>query len=651
MARNLKSRLWTASFLALPAALACLHGSPATRPPALPGAPFVDVVAGSGISFREHNGAKGGKELIETFTSGCGLLDYDNDGLPDIYFVNGAAIPSLRKEAPEYNNRLYRNVGNFKFVDVTEAAHAEGRGYGMGVAVGDYDNDGFPDLYVTNFGQNQLLHNRGDGTFEDATEKAGVGGGGWSTSAAFFDYDRDGYLDLFVARYVEYELGKHPPCGQERGLVSYCLPDLFQPMTALLFHNNHDGTFTDVSHAAGIDRVKGRGLGVTVGDYDGDGWPDIFVANDRGRNFLFHNKGNGTFEEVGLPAGIAYSMDGMARAGMGTDFGDYDQDGWLDILVNNFQAEGTALFHNANGQFFTDVGGQVGLHDSSYPYVVFGGKFVDYDNDGLLDIFAVSGHTQDDVSAYQPYITYPEPKLLFRNVGGSFARVDDGAKGALAQLRVSRGAAFGDLDNEGTVDVVVNNTNDFPQIMRNMAGRDNKSLLIKLVGSKSNRDGIGTRLEAHFGNHVQLFEAKSAASYLSANDLRVHVGLGTSPQIDELVLRWASGKVQNVHNLPAGYLHVISEDRGVIGSTKLAPGPRQLAQTRDMLGALTGGFPQSNFVTQFELAKPQLPQDFQLSLPSQVVEQRRMCAGRRRTWIPPAPRLASPWPTGSLGRF
>ena len=369
----------------------------ATRPPDLPSAPFVDVLAGSGISFREHNGAKGAKELIETFTSGCGLLDYDNDGLQDIYFVNGAALPSLRKEGPEYKNRLYRNVGNFKFVDVTESAHAEGRGYGMGVAVGDYDNDGFPDLYITNFGQNQLLHNRRDGTFEDVTEKAGVGGGGWSTSAAFFDYDRDGYLDLFVARYVEYELGKHPPCGRERGLLSYCLPDLFQPTTALLFHNNHDGTFTDVSHAAGIDRVKGRGLGVTIGDYDGDGWPDIFVANDRGRNFLFHNKGDGTFEEVGLPAGIAYSMDGMARAGMGTDFGDYDQDGWLDILVNNFQAEGTALFHNSNGQFFTDVGGQVGLHDPSYPYVVFGGKFVDYDNDGLLDIFAVSGHTQDDV--------------------------------------------------------------------------------------------------------------------------------------------------------------------------------------------------------------------------------------------------------------
>ena len=570
MDRSLRPRLWFGSLLLVPAGIVFLFSSQLRRGSDVASPPFVDVRASSGITFREHNGARGGKELIETFTSGVGLLDYDNDGLLDVYLVNGAAIPSLRKEGSEYANRLYRNLGNFKFVDVTQAAHAEGRGYGMGVAVGDYDNDGFPDLYITGFGQNQLLHNRGDGTFEDVTEKAGVGGGGWSTSAAFFDYDRDGYLDLFVARYVAYEIGNHPSCGDEkRGLLSYCLPDLFQPMTALLFHNNHDGTFTDVSHAAGIDRVKGRGLGVTIGDYDGDGWPDIFVANDRGRNSLFHNKGDGTFEEVGLPSGIAYSMDGVARAGMGTDFGDYDQDGWLDILVNNFETEGTALFHNSRGQFFTDVGGEVGLRDDSYPYVVFGGKFVDYDNDGFLDIFAASGHTQDDITAYKPEITYPEPKLLFRNVNGHFRRVLDGPQGALSQLKVSRGTAFGDLDNDGSIDVVVNDTNDFPEILRNMAGGQNRSLMIKLVGTKSNRDGIGTRLEVHYGNHVQILEAKSAASYLAANDMRVHVGLGACSQIDELILRWPSGRVQTVRNLASGYLHVISEDQGVISSTRL----------------------------------------------------------------------------------
>ena len=574
MKRNLRLGCWLGGLWLVSTGGAYFVSSGLAQQRAAAVSPFCDACPTSGITFRQHNGAIGGKELIETFTSGCGVLDYDNDGLLDIYLVNGAAIPSLRKEGQEYSNRLYRNLGNLKFVDVTQAAHAEGRGYGMGVAVGDYDNDGFPDLYVTNFGQNQLLHNRGDGTFEDVTEKAGVGGGGWSTSAAFLDYDRDGYLDLFVARYVVYELGKHPRCGdQQRGLLSYCLPDPFQPMTDLLFHNNRDGTFTDVSHAAGIDAVRGRGLGVTVGDYDGDGWPDIFGANDRGRNFLFHNKGDGTFEEVGLPAGVAYSMDGVARAGMGCDFGDYDQDGWLDILVNNFETEGTALFHSLKGEFFTDAGGEVGLRDVSYPYVVFGGKFVDYDNDGLLDIFAVSGHTQDDITDYKPHITYPEPKLLFRNVGGRFTRVDDGPQGVLSRLKVSRGAAFGDLDNDGSVDVVVNNTNDSPEILRNEARSQQKSLLIKLVGTKSDRDGIGTRLEVHYGTHVQILEAKSAASYLAANDLRVHVGLGASPQVDELILRWPSGKVQTLHDLSAGYLHVVSEDRGVLSSVKLAVKP------------------------------------------------------------------------------
>lgn len=565
----MRRRAFIQSLLFAPIEVAWLSAFPTKERRAVFFSPFSDVCVSSGITFCQHNGATGTHELIETFASGCGILDYDNDGLYDIYMVNGAAIPSLSKDGPQYANRLYRNVGDFKFVDVTEAAHAEGRGYGMGVAVGDFDNDGFSDLYITSFGQNQLLHNRGDGTFEDVTEKAGVAGGGWSTSAAFFDYDKDGFLDLYVARYVVYVLGNHPACGYKPGVTSYCRPDLFEPMTDLLFHNNGDGTFTDVSHASGIDRVKGRGLGVTVGDYDGDGWPDIFVANDRDRNFLFHNKRDGTFEEIGMPAGVAYSMDGKARSGMGTDFGDYDQDGWLDIMVNNFEAEGIALFRNSKGQFFTDVSGEVGLRDPSYPYVGFGGGFLDYDNDGLLDVFAACGHTQDDISNYRPDISYPEPKLLFRNLGGRFARVDDGPRGTLSRLKVSRGAAFGDLDNDGCVDVVVNNTNDHPEILKNEAGIRQNSLLIRLVGATSNRDGIGTRLEVQYGTHFQILEAKSAASYMSANDLRVHVGLGDSPEVTKLVLRWPSGTVQTFHNLLAGYLHVISESQGVMSSTRL----------------------------------------------------------------------------------
>jgi hypothetical protein len=531
---------------------------------------FSDVREGSGIKFRHRNGALGEKELIETFASGVAVFDYDNDGLLDIYLVNGASLPSLQKASPDYFNRLYHNEGGLRFSDVTLKAGVEGQGYGMGAATGDYDNDGHVDLYVTNFGRNLLFHNRGNGTFEEVGEKAGVAGGGWSTSAAFFDYDRDGYLDLYVCRYVVYETGRKPQCGEtQRGLLSYCIPDVYEPMTHLLYRNNKDGTFKDVSREAGIDKVKGRGLGVTVGDYDGDGWPDLFVTNDRSRNFLFHNKGDGTFEEVALPSGVALSTEGMARAGMGTDFGDYDQDGWVDILVNNFETEGAALFRNLDGHFFEDVGGVVGLNEPSYPYVVFGGRFVDYDNDGRLDVFVVSGHTQDDVDQYKPHVTYPEPKLLFHNVGGRFSLVPDSPHGVLSRLKVSRGAAFGDLDNDGDIDVVVNNTNDFPEILRNDIGTRQNSLLLKLIGTKSNRDGIGTRLEVRCGENVRILEAKSAASYMSANDMRVHVGLGTVRQIDELTLRWPSGRTQSIRNLAAGFLHVISEEKGLVNSVKL----------------------------------------------------------------------------------
>jgi len=535
---------------------------------------FSDVQESSGVDFRHRNGALGEKELIETFASGVAVFDYDNDGLLDIYLVNGASLPSLQKEGPDYFNRLYHNEGGLRFSDVTFKAGVQGQGYGMGAATGDYDNDGYVDLYVTNFGQNLLFHNRGDGTFEEVAEKAGVTGGGWSTSAAFFDYDRDGYLDLYVCRYVVYETGRKPRCGEiQRGLLSYCIPDVYEPMTHLLYRNNKDGTFKDVSREAGIGEVKGRGLGVTVGDYDQDRYPDLFVANDRCRNFLFHNKGDGTFEEVALPSGVALSTEGMARAGMGTDFGDYDQDGWLDILVNNFETEGAALFRNLDGHFFEDVGGAVGLNEPSYSYVVFGGRFVDYDNDGRLDVFVVSGHTQDDVDQYKPHVTYPEPKLLFRNLGGLFSVVRDSPHGPLSRLKVSRGAAFGDLDNDGDIDVVVNNTNDFPEVLRNDIGTRQNSLLLKLWGSKSNRDGFGTRLEVRCGRDLRVLEAKSAASYMSANDPRVHVGLGTFPQIDELVLHWPSGKTQSIRDLAGGFLHLISEEKGLVNSVKLQGKP------------------------------------------------------------------------------
>lgn len=535
--------------------------------------PFVDMQETAHIHFKRLDGADGKKELIETMGSGVAIIDYNDDGLPDVFLVNGAVLPSLTKTDPAFFNRLYRNDGGFRFTDVTESAGLQGAGYGMGVAMGDYDNDGFPDLYVTNYGENELYRNRGDGTFVNETSRAGVAAGGWSTSAAFFDYDRDGYLDLFVCRYVLYEVGKEPSCGdRQRGLLSYCLPDLFKPATDLLFHNNGDGTFRDASHEAGIGGFHGRGLGVTVGDFDRDGWPDIFVANDRSRNFLFRNKHNGTFEEVSLPSGVAYSMDGQARAGMGTDFGDFNGDGWPDIVVNNFETEGIGLFQNVHGKYFIDMGGQARLRDPSFPYVGFGGKFFDYDNDGRLDIFVANGHTQDDVSSYKATITYPEPKLLFRNLGNVFSVLSDAPGGALSTLKVSRGAAFGDLDNDGAIDVVVNNTNDFPQILRNTTDMGNNVILLKLVGSQSHRDGIGTKIEVRCDRQRQFLEAKSAASYLSANDLRVHVGLGPCRVINEIILQWPSGQLEKLRDLRSGYLYVVSEDKGVQQSKKLGSG-------------------------------------------------------------------------------
>ena len=525
---------------------------------------FADMQRQTGINFKRLTGAHGTKELVETMGSGVAVFDYNGDGLPDIYLVNGALLPSLSKKDPAYFNRLYRNDGGFHFTDVTLAAGVQGYGYGMGAAVGDYDNDGFPDLYVTNFGNNEFYRNRGDGTLVNVTKRAGVEAGGWSTSAAFLDYDHDGYLDLFVCRYVDYQLGKGPQCGdRERGLVSYCIPDMFEPSTNLLFRNNGDGTFRDVSREAGIGGYRGRGLGVTVADFDGDGWPDIFVANDRSRNFLFHNKGDGTFEEVALPAGVAYSMDGSARAGMGTDFGDYNADGWPDILVTNFETEGLALFENFRGKYFVDLQGPLRLRARTHPYVGFGGTFLDYDNDGRLDIFVANGHTQDDIGSYKPDITYAQPKLLFHNSGTEFTLVRDGPGGPLSQLKVSRGAASGDLDNDGAVDLVINNTNDFPQILRNQIGMQNHRFALKLVGSRSNRDGIGTSVRVECGKEVQFREVKSAASYLSANDLHVNIGLGKCESADEIMLRWPSRTVQTLRNVRSGFVYRISEDKGL----------------------------------------------------------------------------------------
>jgi len=528
----------------------------------------------TGIRFVHRTGAMGTKELMEPFGSGCGLFDYDNDGDLDALFINGASIPSMQKTGPEFYNRFYRNDGGFRFTEVTEQAGLKGTGYGMGCATGDYDNDGFVDLYLTTFDGNQLLRNDGRGGFADVTERAGVKGGKWSTSAAFFDYDKDGFLDLYVCRYLVWEVGKGPFCGSRNvGMKSYCLPDNFPPIKDLLYRNNGDGTFTDVSTQTGINSVEGKGLGVVTGDVDLDGWPDIFVANDRHRNLLWQNKGDGTFEDIGSMAGVAYSPNGTRRAGMGTDIADFNEDGWPDVMVTNFSDEGIGVFRSYESAYFEDEAATLGVMIPSLPYVIFGARLCDFDNDGWLDLFAVTGHILDNINLYRSDRTYEGPKLLFRNTGGEFQIVSDHT-GALSRMCVGRGAAFGDIDNDGDVDIIVNNSNSSPSILQNESNSGNRSLLISLKGSKSNRDGVGTRVEVKVGARKQSHEARSSGSYCAANDPRIHVGLGTSDQADKVTLVWSSGKKQFLDRLKAGFVHEISEEHGLVRSVPFAGKPK-----------------------------------------------------------------------------
>lgn len=536
---------------------------------------FEDVAASSRISFRLMNSMSPQRYLIETMTGGVALLDYDNDGLLDIFLTNGAAIPALNKSDPKYWNRLYHNNGDGTFTDVTEKAGVKGIGYSMGVAVGDFDNDGFEDIYVAGVNANQLLHNNGDGTFTDVTAKAGVGGikpdgkKSWSVTAGWFDYNRDGKLDLLVINYLDYDIRTAAPCTV-KGKPAYCSPNGFQGTQNILYRNNGDGTFTDVSDTSGISKYVGKGMGVAFADYDGDGFPDIFISNDTFENWLLHNNGDGTFIDVALQAGVAYNENGKTVAGMGTDFRDIDNDGRPDIFQTAMFGDAFPLYLNVEGKQFQDATTSSGLTAITSRWTAWGAGIVDFDNDGLKDIFTANSEILDNSQEVE-HRPYALPNGVFRNTGGlRFEDLSQLAGSGSSKPAAHRGAAFGDLNNDGKIDVVETILNGKPKLLMNRSANKNHWLIVKLVGVKSNRDGIGTKVEittTENGRTVKQYnEATTAVGYNSSSDKRVHFGLGASTSIDSITLSWPSGIEQVVTGVKPDQVLTVTE--AVAGSVR-----------------------------------------------------------------------------------
>ncbi len=497
--------------------------------------------------------------------SGVALFDYDNDGRLDIFLVNGAPLSDLtpkgtipQKTGPKYWNRLYHQKADGTFEDVTEKAGLQGTGYGMGVAVGDYDNDGYEDLYVAAYGGNKLYHNNGDGTFSDVTAKAGVGGSGWSTSAAWVDLDGDGLLDLVVLRYLEWDFDDIW-CGEHKeGYRAYCHPDYFKPARPLVYHNNGDGTFTEVAEKLGLSKPA-KGLGVALADYDRDGHIDLFFANDSMVEYLYHNKGDGSFEEVGLISAAAVDIDGRTYAGMGVDFADYNNDGWPDIVVTDLANQRYALYQNNGDGTFTYVSTPSGLGTMTLAHSGWGVRLFDFDNDGWKDLLAVQGHDLDTIELTNPNLRYREPMLLARNTGKAFVDVSQSSGEVFHQSWVARGLAIGDLDNDGRLDAVVT-TNDGPAyVLHNETPTTNHWLLLRLVGHKSNRDAIGASVKLVTASGQQFATVTTASSYLSSSDKRVHFGLGKEKNVESIEIRWPSGIVQTLKDISADQILQIDE--------------------------------------------------------------------------------------------
>ena len=526
---------------------------------------FSDVTQRLGINFKHRASHTAKKYLPETMGSGVALFDYDNDGRLDIFLVNGAPLSDPtpkgtipQKAGPIYWNRLYHQKTDGTFEDVTERAGLQGTGYGMGVAVGDYDNDGYEDLYVTAYGGNKLYHNNGDGTFSDVTAKAGTGGSGWSSSAAWVDLDGDGYLDLVVLRYLEWDFDDIW-CGEHKeGYRAYCHPDYFKPARPLVYHNNGDGTFTEEAEKLGLAKAA-KGLGVALADYDRDGHIDLFFANDSMVEFLYHNNGNGTFDEVGLVSEVAVDIDGRTYAGMGVDFADYNNDGWPDIVVTDLAKQRYALYQNNGDGTFTYMSTPSGLGTISLAHSGWGVRLFDFDNDGRKDLLIAQGHDLDTIEKTNPNLHYREPLLLARNAGERFVDVSDTAGEVFKELWVARGMALGDLDNDGRLDAVVT-TNDGPAyVLHNETISRNHWLLLNLVGHKSNRDAIGASVKLVTPSGQQFATVTTAGSYLSSGDKRVHFGLGKEQIVEFVEIRWPSGIVQTVRNIPADQILQIDE--------------------------------------------------------------------------------------------
>lgn len=517
---------------------------------------FIDITAASGIKWNLKTLAPGMKYLIETMGGGGGFIDYNGDGRLDIYLVCYSQT-TQPEGASKLRDALYRNNGDGTFTDVTEAAGISHSMRGMGLAVGDFNNDGWSDMYVTGYGASVLYRNNGNGTFSNVTERGGVNNTLWGTSAAFFDYDKDGYLDLYVCNYLTYD-ESNLPCTLYDG-KPYCLIKNFKGTKSRLFHNNRDGTFTDVTEKTRIANPSGKGLGVVALDYNNDGWTDVFQANDAAANFLFRNNGNGTFSEVALAAGVALDPNGNARGGMGVDAVDLDGDGYLEIFVANFSGETNALFHNDKDGLFSETTNKLGLGTISIPMSGFGARFLDYDNNGLIDLFVLNGHPFEPINRIFPETTFTEPPFLFENTGDGFREVAAEHGAALKKMYSGRGLATGDIDNDGDLDLLLMNVGEQPVLLRNDGGNANNWIGIRLIGTKSNHDGVGAKVSITSGGRRIVTQMLGGTSYCSASDARLLFGLAKVGKAETLEVRWPTGQISTLKNVRANQYLTITE--------------------------------------------------------------------------------------------